>query len=339
MCKIYLNVMKRILGIGNAVTDIPVVLPDKALLRELGLVPGSMNHVDAPAARKIWEKIQGMDLGNVPGGSAANTVAAAARLGMGGGFIGKVGRDKVGELYGRAMEDDGVRAYLTLGSHPSARAVTFITPPDGERTFATYLGAALELSAADLREEMFEGYDYLHVEGYLMQCGDVVERAVEIARGKGIAVSFDLGSCGIVRNYHERVCRIVADYADIVFANEQEAEAISRKGGEEALRWICSLMASERRVAVVKLGKEGSLVMAGGSISVIGAMPARAVDTTGAGDAYAAGFLYAHSCGADPALCGETGAMLASRVVEAIGPKMEERGWDEVLFGIKAKLE
>lgn len=330
--------MKSLLGTGNAVTDMMVLLPDSSMLRELGLPEGGMSHVDADSAGRILERLSGQEYKCVPGGSAANTVAAAARLGMGGGFIGKVGKDTVGKLYGRVMEDDGVKAYLLEGSLPSARAVTFITPPDGERTFATYLGAALEFLAAELREEMFEGYDYLHVEGYLMQCGDVVERAVEIAKGKGMTISFDLGSCGIVGNFHERVCRIVADYADIVFANEQEAGTISGKGREEALRWIYSLMASESKMAVVKLGGEGSLVMAGGNISVIGAVPARAVDTTGAGDAYAAGFLYAHSRGAAPALCGEIGSLLASRVVEAIGPKLDERGWEEVLFGIKAKL-
>ncbi len=324
--------MKSILAIGNAITDIPVLLPDDSLLKELELQLGSMNHVDAGMAAKVWEKIKGYQVEYIQGGSAANTVVAAAQLGMKCGFIGKIGNDSVGEVFRRGLEDERVECTLFTGSRPSGRAVAFITPPNGERTFATYLGAALEQMPDELDEKMFRGYDYLHVEGYLLQCAGVVERAMEIARGLGMKISFDLGSCGIVKRYRETVHRMVQQYADIVFANELEALEFASAAGvdgnsenwaSEALEYIHSQMKKGGEgVAVVKLGAKGSLVTDGSRVCEIGALPVEVVDTTGAGDAYAAGFLYAHSKGADLSRCCKGGALLASKVIQQLGPKI-----------------
>ena len=324
--------MKSILAIGNAITDIPVLLPDDSLLKELEFQLGSMSHVDAQRAALVWEKIQGCDVKYIQGGSAANTVVVAAQLGMKCGFVGKIGNDAVGEVFRRGLEDEGVECTLFTGSQPSGRAVAFITPPNGERTFATYLGAALEQLPEELDEQMFRGYDYFHVEGYLMQCPRVVERAVEIAKGLGMKISFDLGSCGIVKRFRESVHRLVAEYSDIVFANELEALEFASSAGidqsseswaVEALEYIHSRMKKGTgAIAVVKLGAQGSLITDGNQICRIDALPVDVVDTTGAGDAYAAGFLYAHSKGADLCSCGRGGALLASKVVSQLGPKI-----------------
>lgn len=326
--------MKSILAIGNAITDIPVCLPDDSLLKELDFTLGSMNHVDANKAAQVWEKIRGCDMKYIQGGSAANTIVVAAQLGMKCGFVGKIGDDPVGEVFRKGMEDEGVECSLFKGTQPSGRAVAFITPPNGERTFATYLGAALEQHPSELDERMFEGYDYFHVEGYLMQCPGVVEKAVEIAKGKDMTISFDMGSCGIVKRYRETVSRMVAEYSDIVFANELEAlEFVSSAGIDsrsdswavDALEYIHGQMkkgGNEAPVAVVKLGAQGSLVTDGNDVYRVDALPVEVIDTTGAGDAYAAGFLYAHSKGADLQGCGKGGALLASRVVSQLGPKI-----------------
>ena len=324
--------MNSILAIGNAITDIPVLLPDDSLLKELELPLGSMNHVDAQRAARVWEKIQGCHVKYIQGGSAANTVVVAAQLGMKSGFVGKIGDDAVGEVFRRGLEDEGVECTLFKGTRPSGRAVAFITPPNGERTFATYLGAALEQLPEELDEQMFRRYDYFHVEGYLMQCPGVVERAVEIAKGLGMKISFDMGSCGIVKRFRESVHRMVEVYSDIVFANELEALEFASSAGIdsskeswafEVLEYIHSQMKKgDRTIAVVKLGEQGSLVTDGNQECEIGALPVEVVDTTGAGDAYAAGFLYAHSRGADLCSCGKGGALLASRVVSQLGPKI-----------------
>ena len=332
--------MKSILAIGNAITDIPVLLPDDSLIKELDFLLGSMNHVDAGMAAKVWEKIQGCRVQYIQGGSAANTVVAAAQLGMKCGFIGKIGNDSVGEVFRRGLEDERVECTLFTGSRPSGRAVAFITPPNGERTFATYLGAALEQRPEELDERMFSGYDYLHVEGYLLQCPGVVERAMEIAVGLGMKISFDMGSCGIVKRYREIVHRVISRYADIVFANELEALEFASSAGIdssneswafEALEYIHSQMKKgDRAIAVVKLGEQGSLVTDGNQVCEIGALPVEVADTTGAGDAYAAGFLYAHSKGADLCSCGNGGALLASKVVSQLGPKIPAAGMESL---------
>ena len=341
------STMKSILGIGNAITDIPVFLPDRFLLNELGLQPGSMNHIDGQKERQIWDALQGVDLHPVQGGSAANTVAVASRLGMKCGFIGKVGKDALGNGFKKELEQDGVCGCLFEGELPSGRAYTFIDqkttgmPENGgmaeERTFAAYLGAALEFLPGELAEEMFQGYDCLHIEGYLMQCAGVVERVVEIARGRGMVVSFDLGSVGIVKNFRSRVERIVADFADIVFANEDEALAFTGKRGEEAAMVMNSMM--QDGIAVVKQGEKGSVVLKGRELYRVAAVAAEAVDTTGAGDAYAAGFLYAYSQGADAGKCGEAGSLLASKVVAVIGPKIGKSGLEAGKTAIEALLK
>ncbi len=324
--------MKSILAIGNAITDIPVILPDDSILEELGFPLGSMNHVDIRQAAAVWEKIQGCRVQYIQGGSAANTVVAAAQLGMKCGFIGKIGGDAVGDVFRKGLEDKGVKCILFTGNQPSGRAVAFITPPNGERTFATYLGASLEQLPQEFDIHMFNGYDYLHVEGYLLQCPGVVERAMEIAVGLGMKISFDMGSCGIVKRYREAVHRMVSQYADIVFANELEAQEFASSAGVdcsseswafEALEYIHSQMKKgDRTIAVVKLGKQGSLVTDGCKVCKVEALPVEVVDTTGAGDAYAAGFLYAHSQEADLCRCGKSGALLASKVISLLGPKI-----------------
>lgn len=331
--------MKSILGIGNAITDIPVFIPSNSLLEEFKFLPGSMNHIDAQVMAQLWKRVQGMDLNYVAGGSAANTVAALSHLGLECRFIGKTGADAVGESFDRGHRGDGVDMLLLKGEQESGRALAFISGENGERTFTTYLGAALEFSPEELGEEMFQGYELLHIEGYLMQAPGVVERAMAIAKGMGMKISIDLGSAGIVKRYREALHRLVADYADIVFANEQEAQAFSGLEGKEGLEYIHSVMKQPGSIAVVKLGGDGSMIKKGDEVLSIGAVPAEVVDTTGAGDAYAAGFLYALSCGASMEKCGETGSFVASEVVSVVGPKLTEDSWKAILVWIKSKLD
>ena len=142
--------VKSILGIGNALTDILAILPDDSILQQFNLPKGSMQHVDAEAGNKIWEAIKDMGIKYVAGGSAANTLSAAAIFGMKAGFIGKVGKDDIGSLFKSEQRRDGIDSMVLRGKAPSGRAIVIITEPNYERTFATYLGAALELEPEDL---------------------------------------------------------------------------------------------------------------------------------------------------------------------------------------------
>ena len=315
--------MASILGIGNALTDILAVLPDDSLLNEFHLPKGSMQHVDMETGDKIWKTLKPMGVELVAGGSAANTISSTAIFGMDSGFIGKVGDDDLGHLFKSDQEQYGIRSTLLKGVHSSGRAMVFITAPNAERTFAVYLGAALELVPEDLKPEYFQGYDYFHIEGYLVQNQATIRRAVELAKEAGCIISLDMASYNVVESNNAFLHDLVENYVDIVFANETEAKAFTGCEPREALDKI----AQSCRIAIVKVGKEGSMVKSGEEYHFIEAWPAKPIDATGAGDTYAAGFLYAHSLGMPMKVCGEIGSIIAAKVVEVVGTKIDIPRW------------
>lgn len=324
--------MKSILGIGNALTDILAVLPDDTLLEEFHLPKGSMQHVDMTTGNKIWNRLRPMGIHYVAGGSAANTITCTSIFGMPSGFIGKVGDDELGHLYKSDAEQLGVKCTLLTGKNPSGRSTVFITGASAERTMATYLGAALELVPEDLKPEFFEGYDYFHIEGYLVQNQDTIRRAVEMAKAAGCIISIDLASYNVVESNDAFLHDIVANNVDIVFANESESRAFSKKSDpREALDNISEYC----DIAVVKVGKDGSWVKQGDEVHFIKPWPGVAIDATGAGDTYAAGFLYAHSEGMPVKVCGEVGSIIAAKVVEVIGSKIDIPRWRAAKAEIK----
>ena len=201
--------------------------------------------------------------------------------------------------------------------------MVFITAPNAERTFAVYLGAALELVPEDLDPEWFKGYDYFHIEGYLVQNQATIRRAVELAKAAGCIISIDMASYNVVESNYAFLHDIVENYVDIVFANETEAKAFTNLEPREALDEIAKHCA----IAVVKVGKDGSMVKSGDEYHFIDAKPANPIDATGAGDTYAAGFLYAHSLGMPLGVCGEIGSVIAAKVVEVVGTKIDIPRW------------
>ena len=310
---------------GNALTDILAVLPDDSMLREFHLPKGSMQHVDMETGDKIWQILKPLGVQYVAGGSSANTITGTAIFGMKSGFIGKVGDDELGHLFKSDQEQYGIRSTLFKGKNSSGRAMVFITAPNAERTFAVYLGAALELVPEDLKQEYFEGYDYFHIEGYLVQNQQLIRKAVEMAKAAGCIISIDMASYNVVESNHAFLHDIVENYVDILFANETEARAFTNAGPREAL----DEMAKHCKIAIVKTGKDGSMLKSGDEFCYIPAWPAVPVDATGAGDTYAAGFLYAHSLGMPLKVCGEVGSIIAAKVVEVIGTKIDIPRWKD----------
>ena len=323
--------MKSILGIGNALTDILAVLPDDTLLKKYHLPPGSMQHVDESTGDKIWQTLKTMGVEYVPGGSAANTIAGTSIFGMRSGFIGKVGDDELGSLFKTGQENIGIKPTLLKGTHSSGRAMVFVTAPNAERTFAVYLGAALELVPEDLKPEFFEGYNYFHIEGYLVQNQSLVRRAVELAKQAGSIISIDMASYNVVESNQAFLHDIIENYVDIVFANETEAKALTNKEPREALDEIAQMC----KIAVVKLGPDGSMVKSGDEFHKIEPYPAKCIDATGAGDIYAAGFIYAHSLGMPIDVCGKVGSIISSKVVEVVGSKVDIHRWKEAKASIR----
>ncbi len=315
--------MKSILGIGNALTDILAVLEDDSLLNHYHLPKGSMQHVDRETGEKIWQTLKQMGVQLVAGGSSANTITGTAVLGMPSAFIGKIGDDELGSLFRSDQARNGIKSTLLKGRAASGRAMVFITAPNAERTFAVYLGAAIELVPEDLTPEMFAGHDYFHIEGYLVQNQALVRRAVELARDAGMTISLDMASYNVVESNDAFLHDIIENYVDIVFANETEAQSFAKKEPREALDEIAQIC----DIAIVKIGKDGSMVKSGDEYNYIEAWPADTIDATGAGDIYAAGFLFAHSQGLPLKLCGDVGSIVAAKVVEVVGPKIDIPRW------------
>ena len=317
--------MKKVLGIGNALVDIMTILESDDTLRQFNLPKGSMQLVDAETSDKVNKGTDHLKKTIASGGSAANTIHGLARMGIGTGFIGKVGNDELGDFFADDMVQSGITPLLQRSSTPSGKAMALISP-DSERTFATYLGAAVELSAEDLTDDLYKGYDYLHIEGYLVQNHALIAQAEKLAKKKGLMVSLDMASYNGVEDNLDFLKTIVANYVDIVFANEEEYRSFTGKAPHEAVH----VFGDQCHTAVVKTGKDGSLVKTNGIVTKIKAIDAKVVDTTGAGDLYASGFLYGLISNLPMEACGRIGSILAGRTIEVIGPKMSAEQWNTV---------
>ncbi len=317
--------MKKIIGLGNALVDTLLRVEDLELINELELPKGGMTLVDKDNYEKVATKIVDFEKKMASGGSAANTIHGIAMLGIDTAFIGKIGKDHIGEIFKNDILKSKILPILIESTTPSGEAIAFVTP-DAERTFATFLGAAVELSEDDIDEKYFEGYHIFHIEGYLLYNHPLMLKAVKIAKKKGLEVSIDLASFNVVEDNLEFLVDFIKEYVDIVFANEEEAKALTKKEPEEALEEISKMT----NISVVKVGKNGSFVKKGNKKVKIGVIDANSIDTTGAGDLYAAGFLYGLVKGYKLEKCGEIGALLSGKVVELMGPKIGEETWEEI---------
>mgnify|MGYP000018001174 FL=1 len=327
--------MDKIIGMGNALVDVLVRIDDDSLLEKLHLPKGSMQLIQEDTLSEIRKYTSGMKIHRSTGGSAGNTVCALAALGANPGFIGKVGQDETGAFFGDTLRQRGVNALLTTCDLPSGIASTFIST-DGERTFGTYLGAAATLRAEDLSRKMFAGYNYLYIEGYLLQDHDLMLRAVQLAKEEGLQVCLDMASYNVVEAERDFFDQLIVKYVDIVFANESEALAYTGKAPHEALEEI----ASKCSIAVVKTGKEGSLVKKGTEVIQLLSCPIdNVLDTTGAGDFYAAGFMYGLTCGYSLEKCVQISTILATAVIQEVGTTLPAKKWDEIKLNIESLLQ
>ena len=328
--------MDKIIGLGNALVDALAIIEDDNILTEMQLPKGSMTLIDEDKFLKISEYFSRMKTHLANGGSAGNAIRAMACLGAGTGFIGKVSNDFYGNFFRDSLLEHGTEANLLLSTTlPSGVASTFISP-DGERTFGTYLGAASTLKAEDLSLDMFKGYAYLFIEGYLVQDHDMILRAIELAKEAGLQVCLDMASYNIVEGDLEFFSLLVNKYVDIVFANEEEAKAYTGKDAWGAINEI----ASKCSVVIVKLGAQGSCIKKGTECIKLEVPPVKkVVDTTGAGDYYAAGFLYGLTCGYSLEKCSIIGSILASNVIQVVGTTLSKKKWDEIKLNIEALLQ
>ncbi|MDR0732982.1 MAG: adenosine kinase [Dysgonamonadaceae bacterium] len=317
----------KILGIGNALVDILVKLPNDELLKELNIAKGSMNLIEQEMRNSLFEKLKTSELAMTSGGSVSNTSLALKQLGAPAGYIGKVGNDEYGKFYVDELTKAGVEPHLIHEPAFSGTAIVLITP-DGERTFCTYLGSAARMQKAEIQKTTLEQYTHLYVEGYLVQNHDLIEGVMTTAKSLGMKIMFDFSSFNVVAADRVFIRKLVRDYVDIVFANEEEAYAFTGKSSAgEAIHE----MATDVEIAVLKEGDKGSRIKRGGElIQTPPYQKIKPLDTTAAGDYYAAGFFYGMIKQASLEQCAQLGSLLACYIIRVVGTKLPPETWSEI---------
>lgn len=307
---------------GNALVDILTRLNDDSLLEQFNLPKGSMTLVDLELSNLIYVNSANLDKKKASGGSAANTIHGLSRLGVDSIYIGKIGNDDLGRFFSEDMEKAGIHPVLFHSINDTGKVMALISP-DSERTMATYLGAAVELSGDDISSDLFEDRDLFYIEGYLVNNFELFSKSIRLAHEKNNMIALDLASFNVVDQYRDPLLEEIKAYVDIVFANEEEAKSLTQLEPEAAVEKI----AESCEIAVVKTGAKGSLIKSKNEVIHVPARKVNSIDTTGAGDIYAAGFIYGLSRNLALEKCGQIGTLLASRVIQVIGPKIEDNDW------------
>lgn len=315
-----------ILSIGNALVDVLVKLPDNHIPADLGLEYGGMVMIDQDQKNSLQDKYRGQIFSQSAGGSAGNTIVAIGKLGaIPSGFIGCVGTGRNAQVYRTALMEAGVTPHLLTGTVQTGIATTLISP-DGQRTFGTYLGAAVQMVPELIDRAWLRQYTHIHVEGYLIFNQVLFRSILKMAKEEGLSISTDVASHNLILETKDFLIPLLKEYVDIIFANEDEASALTGLSAMNSLR----VLADWCRIAIVKLGERGSIIQTGGEVVRIRPVKANCIDSTGAGDNYAAGFLSGYLQGKTLEECGNIGSFIGAKVVETYGARLDEKAWKEI---------
>ncbi|KAF0094213.1 MAG: PfkB domain-containing protein [Puniceicoccaceae bacterium 5H] len=321
-----------LIGVGSPVVDTLVHIDD-AFLSSRQAEKGGMVLIDEEGMEDLLKALpKGSDM---PGGSSGNTAYTCALLGVRTTFLGKIGPDAIGDFYRECFRGAGGNdERFKVGRISNGRCISMVTP-DGERTMRTHLGAAATLDPADVSPLDFAGCRHAHVEGYLAFNPDLLESVLLSAHRAGCTISLDLASFEVVRAAKETLPRTLQHYIDVALANEEEAEAFFGDGMSHAE--MALELAKMSRIGIVKAGKEGAYLAEGKNVvHVTTDVVSKPVDTTGAGDIWAAGFLYGWLNGESLEVAGQYGAILGSAIVQHLGPHLPKDAWPEVHERLKA---
>jgi sugar/nucleoside kinase (ribokinase family) len=311
-----------VVALGNALVDVLSYEGDDFVVRT-GVERGSMTMVDAARSDEIYSHMGPAT--EVSGGSAANTAAGVAAFGGSAAYIGRVADDTFGKVFAHDLRSLGVHFESPLADDgvPTGRCLVIVTP-DSERTMCTYLGAANRLDASAVDEAVIEQAQVTYLEGYLWdepQAKDAIRRAAELAHRADRRVALTLSDPFCVDRHRDEFLALIEHEIDILFANEDEITSLYEVATfDDALHQV----RSHCEIAVLTRGKHGSVIMRGDDVHVIDAHPAQVVDTTGAGDLYAAGFLYGFTHGHELATCGRLASLAAGEVISHLGARPEQ---------------
>jgi sugar/nucleoside kinase (ribokinase family) len=308
-------------ALGSAIVDVIAPVGDEFLLAH-NIAKGVMTLIDEHRAAQLYTALG--QPREIAGGSAANTMAGLASLGASGLFAGKVKADRLGAAFETSMKDLGVRYTTTMAQQGPATACCLIAvTPDGQRSMNTYLGASREFGLADIREQDIAAAEVLYMEGYLWDAPSAKEaslKAIEIAKKNGTKIAFTLSDPFLIGRYRGEFLTLLKEL-DILFANEDEAKALFEV---EEFDDVLQVMESWKGIGALTRSAKGCVVVSGKQVHVIDAAPvARVVDTTGAGDQFAAGFLFGLTHNRSLGDCGRLGALAAAEVISHYGARPE----------------
>jgi sugar/nucleoside kinase (ribokinase family) len=317
-----------VLGIGSPLLDI-IMSVDEVFLNKMNLKKGIMNFISKEDSLDISEETQKIAKKILLGGSSANTISGVNALGTSAGFMGVLGKDNHGDTYREQTEKEGVISHLQYhDKHATGHAFTFITP-DGERTFATHLGAAVAIEKKHIKEAEIRDAKFFHIEAYQLEdpllCRALFH-AIAVAKEAGTKISLDLSDAELIKRNKALFQDVIREHIDIVFANEEEAKEFTGKSEKNAL---CSI-ADMCDVAVVKLGSRGSLIKSGDQIYQIESCKVIVENTNGAGDMYASGILHGLVCDLGLKRAGEIASFASSLVVASPGARLHKKHLDSV---------
>ncbi|MBF0198126.1 MAG: adenosine kinase [Planctomycetes bacterium] len=316
--------INKVLCVGAALNDILLQESDD-FLKLIGKEKGGMTLVEKAEIDDILAKSsEKAEL--APGGSACNTAVGLAKLGGDSSFLGKRGNDEPGNFIESQLGEWGVKSSLVKSDNPTGQVLSIITP-DAERSMFTYLGAAAEINCDEISDETFKGFDLVHIEGYLLFNNDFAMKVLKCAKAAGCRVSLDLSSFEVVRIFKDALADILANYVDVIIANEDESKEYTGVEPHESLEIFRKIS----ELAIVKLGADGVLVACGEEKVEVKGTKVNAVDTTGAGDLWASGFIYGLTQGWSLTECAQMGNKTGSSVVQVVGAVIP----DEVYAAIK----
>ncbi|WP_088348431.1 MULTISPECIES: adenosine kinase [Rhodomicrobium] len=311
-----------VVGLGSAIVDI-IARCDDGFIEAQGLTKGTMRLIDAEEATRLYAEM-GPAI-EVSGGTVPNSCVGVASFGGKAGFMGKTAKDPFGEIFAHDLRAAGVTFNTppTQGSAPTARCLILVTP-DGERTMNTFLGAAAELSSNELDPALIGDASHLYLEGYSFdgpQAKAAFYEAATIAREAGTIVSLTLSDPFCVERHREAFLDFIRGSVDLLFANQSEVLSLYQT---DDLTAACARLRTDCALAAVTCSEKGSVIVTPGDLIEIPAEPvARVLDTTGAGDLYAAGFLFGRARGLDLRVCGRLASIAAAEVISHIGPRPE----------------
>ena len=326
-----MQISPSLIGIGNPIVD-NIALVDESFVSQIDGDKGGMVLVDAPTINSLIASLP-KSATVAPGGSAGNTLFALARMGASTSFLGKTGNCAEGDFYRESFSKlGGDVSRFKIGEVPNGRCLSLVTP-DGERTLRTDLGAAMTLAPEEISVSDFAGCTHAHIEGYLLFNEALMRRVLESAKKAGCTISLDLASFEVVNATKSILPDLLRDFVDVVFANEEEGSAYT--GIAVDYNAIALQLAELCEIVAVKVGAPGSYIAHGGTGEKIEPThAAHVIDTTGAGDLWAAGFLYGWSQKRSLAECAKLGSILGAAVVQVQGSVLPEHVWQDILANI-----